>query len=51
MFIYGIGIEGVCLFPMTIASLISADSHVVEPPDLWLERIDTKFKTPSPEAR
>ena len=34
--------------PMTITSLISADSHVVEPPDLWEERIDRRFKDAAP---
>ena len=34
--------------PMPIASLISADSHVVEPPDLWQLRIDDKFKDVAP---
>ena len=33
---------------MTITSLISADSHVVEPPDLWEERIDRRFKDAAP---
>ena len=33
---------------MTITSLISADSHVVEPPDLWQERIDTRFRPLAP---
>ena len=33
---------------MTITSLISADSHVVEPPDLWEERIDRQFKDAAP---
>ena len=28
--------------------LISSDSHVVEPPDLWQERIDPKFKDRAP---
>ncbi len=33
---------------MAITSLISADSHVVEPPDLWQERIDSRFKDAAP---
>ena len=33
---------------MTIASLISADSHVVEPPDLWTKRIDARFRSLAP---
>jgi len=28
--------------------LISADSHVVEPPDLWTQRIDLKFRDRAP---
>ena len=24
--------------------MISADSHVVEPPDMWVDYIDTAFK-------
>ena len=34
---------------MTIAKLISADSHVVEPPDLWEKRIDKRFKDRAPK--
>ena len=34
--------------PTAITRLISADSHVVEPPDLWLERIDDQFKDVAP---
>ena len=34
--------------PMTITKLISADSHVVEPPDLWQQRIDSPFKEAAP---
>ena len=33
---------------MTITKLISADSHVVEPPDLWQQRIDSPFKEAAP---
>ncbi len=33
---------------MTIPRLISADSHVVEPPDLWTERIDARFRDRAP---
>jgi predicted TIM-barrel fold metal-dependent hydrolase len=28
--------------------LVSADSHIVEPPDLWLKRIDAKFRDRAP---
>ena len=28
--------------------VISSDSHVFEPPDLWTERIDDKFKARAP---
>lgn len=33
---------------MAIESLISADSHVVEPPDLWQQRIDASFRPLAP---
>ncbi len=33
---------------MSSSVLISADSHVVEPPDLWLKYIDPKFKDRAP---
>jgi predicted TIM-barrel fold metal-dependent hydrolase len=29
--------------------LISADSHVVEPPDLWLQRLDRRFRHQAPQ--
>src|SRR5205814_10726821 len=29
-------------------TLISADSHIVEPPDLWTERIDKKYRDKAP---
>ena len=28
--------------------MISADSHVVEPPDMWVDYIDTAFKDRAP---
>ena len=28
--------------------LVSADSHIVEPPDLWLTRIDAKYRDRAP---
>ena len=28
--------------------LVSADSHIVEPPDLWLKHIDKKFRDRAP---
>jgi hypothetical protein len=31
--------------------IISADSHVSEPPDLWLERMDRKYRDFPVEAR
>ena len=31
--------------------IISADSHVVEPDDLWLNRIEPEFKAPGPACR
>ena len=33
---------------MAIEKLISADSHIVEPPDLWEKRIDPKFRDRAP---
>ena len=33
---------------MVIDKLISADSHVVEPPDLWETRIDMKYRDRAP---
>ena len=30
--------------------IISSDNHVVEPPDLWTSRIDTKFKGREPHV-
>ena len=33
---------------MSTGKLISADSHVVEPPDLWATRIDPKFREDAP---
>ena len=33
---------------MIIDTLISADSHIVEPPDLWLARIERKFRDRAP---
>lgn len=34
--------------PMPVDKLISADSHVVEPPDLWDSRIDAAYKDRRP---
>ena len=33
---------------MKIEKLISADSHVVEPPKLWQERIDARYRHRAP---
>ena len=33
---------------MAIEKVLSADSHVVEPPDLWEKRIDPKFRDRAP---
>ena len=30
--------------------MISSDSHVVEPPDLWIERMDRAFKDRAPRV-
>ena len=32
-------------------SVISSDSHVFEPPDLWTQRIDSKFKDRAPQIK
>ncbi len=34
---------------MTDMKFISADSHIFEPPDLWTDRIDPKFKDRAPK--
>ena len=33
---------------MTQYRLISADSHVNEPPDLWVSRVDKKYRERAP---
>jgi hypothetical protein len=33
---------------MPIESFISADSHVVEPADLWITRMDRRFRERAP---
>ena len=33
---------------MALNKLISADSHVIEPPDVWTERIDPEFRDRAP---
>ena len=33
---------------MSDYKVISSDSHVVEPPDLWINRIDSRFKERAP---
>jgi hypothetical protein len=33
---------------MTSYKLISADSHIVEPPDLYIKRIDARFRDRAP---
>src|SRR5215472_17031547 len=35
---------------MTDFRLVSADSHVVEPPDLWLKRIDRRYLERAPRS-
>src|ERR671935_407683 len=35
---------------MVELQLISSDSHVSEPPDLWVERIDTKYRDRAPRV-
>ena len=31
--------------------IISADTHIVEPPDLWEDRIDHRFRHRAPELK
>ena len=33
---------------MTIAKILSSDSHVVEPPDLWATRLEPKLRERAP---
>src|SRR5215471_7195499 len=35
---------------MTEERLISADSHFVEPPSMWVERVDKKFRDRAPHT-
>ena len=35
---------------MADARVISADSHFVEPPDMWAERVDKKFRDRAPHT-
>jgi uncharacterized protein len=35
---------------MAALKVISADSHMMEPPDLWVERLDRKFKDNAPRV-
>ena len=35
---------------MAELQLISSDSHVSEPPDLWVQRIDTKYRDRAPQV-
>ena len=35
---------------MNLLNVISADSHMTEPPDLWTKRIDRKFKERAPRV-
>jgi predicted TIM-barrel fold metal-dependent hydrolase len=35
---------------MAEVQLISSDSHVSEPPDLWVQRIDTKYRDRAPKV-
>jgi hypothetical protein len=35
---------------MTDRTIISADSHIVEPPDLWTHRIDPRFRDVAPRV-
>ena len=31
--------------------VISSDSHIVEPPDLWTDRIDPEYRERAPHVR
>lgn len=31
-------------------NMISSDSHIMEPPDLWAERLDAKFRDRAPHV-
>ncbi len=33
---------------MTSQPIISSDSHVFEPPDLWTDRVDAKYRDRAP---
>ena len=33
---------------MTLQAIISADSHFVEPPEMWSERIDAEYRDRAP---
>jgi hypothetical protein len=33
---------------MSTYTLLSSDSHIIEPPDLWTQRIDHAFKARAP---
>ena len=35
---------------MTVEDMISSDSHIIEPPDLWERRIDRKFRDRAPRV-
>jgi predicted TIM-barrel fold metal-dependent hydrolase len=36
--------------PQVTKQIISADSHMLEPPDLWVERLDTKYRDKAPRV-
>jgi hypothetical protein len=35
---------------LTDGKLISSDSHIVEPPDVWAERLDAKYRDRAPRV-
>ena len=35
---------------LEIPKIISVDDHVVEPPDLWVERLPSKYKDKGPRV-
>ena len=36
---------------MTVYRVISADSHFVEPPTIWAERMDARFRDRAPRSQ
>ncbi|MCH2172810.1 amidohydrolase [Myxococcota bacterium] len=36
---------------MPVEDMISSDSHIIEPPDLWVERVDSPFRERAPRVQ